>query len=83
MKAIQAFAISNGLRVVSITQRNNPWRYWVRGQVLLSNLTRIFVLVAEVPGGSLREVHVAFDPLAKRKGLQVLLEKSIRSTTNL
>jgi hypothetical protein len=77
VEAIETYAKSKNLRVVSVSQNNGRWRYWLRGRLLLSNLARTFIVVAESPDGARHEIHVAFDPWAFSKGLQVLQERQI------
>jgi hypothetical protein len=75
-EAMRAYAQSRGLRVVSIQQNNNYWRYWMRGRIRLSNMSRIFVLVAETPDGTQSEIHFGFDPSDESGQLQILQEKT-------
>ena len=77
LAAIDAFAASKALRVISVTENGNHWYYWLRGKLLLSNLARIFVVVGEAVDGSRRQIHVAFDPLSSSKELKVLLERAL------
>jgi len=73
---INALVASKSLRVISITENDNHWYYWLRGNLFISNLAHFFVVVAQAADGTRREIHVAFDPLAESKGLQVLLERA-------
>ena len=74
-ESIERFASSRSLRVVEISQNDNHWRYWLRGKFTLSNLARVFVLVAEDADGVRHEIHLAFDPLSGSKDPRVLQEK--------
>jgi hypothetical protein len=74
-EAIERFAESRDLRVVDMSRNDNHWRYWLRGKFTLSNLARVFVLVAEDRNGVRREIHLAFDPLNKSEDPKVLQEK--------
>jgi len=77
LEDIEAFAKSRNLRIISVDQNNGRWRYWLRGRLLVSNLARTFIVIAESPDGVRREIHVAFDPWGFSKGLQVLQERQI------
>jgi hypothetical protein len=76
-EAIEAFAKVRALRIVSVEQRYNPWPYWLRGRLLLSNMARIFVVTANSDEGGRRELHVAFDNWGTSGGIQVLREIAI------
>lgn len=69
--AIEDFAKAQGMNIVSVTQDNNHWRYWSKGH-LVSNLARMFVVVAQAPDGTRHEFHVAFDPWSGSKDMKVL-----------
>ena len=73
---IDTFVASQGLRVLSVTQTDNHLYYWLRGNLLLSNLARTFVVIAQASDGVRREIHIAFDPLRRPKGPRVLLERA-------
>ena len=73
-QAIKDFVADLGWRMVSVERNDNYWRYWIRGKSI-SNCSRIYVVVAEEPGGVEHEVHVAFDQWMRAGDLQVLLEK--------
>ena len=74
-EAIEVFAKARALHVISIEQRYNPWPYWLRGHLLISNLARIFVVTADSGEGGRRELHVVFDSLGKSGGsIHVLRE---------
>ena len=75
LAAIDGYATSHGLDVARISSGPSHWFYWLRGKLSLSNLASIYVVSASQPEGPPRQIHVAFDPLAKSKGMQVLLEK--------
>jgi hypothetical protein len=75
-EAIDAYAKSKDLKVESVKQTNSYWRYWLRGKIRLSNLSRTFVVTARAADGTEREIHVAFDPWRHSGELQVLQEKS-------
>jgi hypothetical protein len=75
LEAIEDYAKSRGMTVASIKQNNSYWRYWLRGRLLLSNLSRTFIVITNSPDGSRHEIHVAFDPWGSSKGLQVLEER--------
>ena len=77
LQEINAFVASRSLRAISINENDNHWYYWLRGNLFISNLAHFFVVVAQAADGTRREIHVAFDPLAKSKGLQVLLERAV------
>jgi hypothetical protein len=74
--AIEVYATSRGLRVVEVREGNNHWFYWLRGKFLLSNIASIYIINAEASNNAQLKIHVAFDPLATKSHLQVLLEKS-------
>jgi len=78
LAAITAFASSRNARVVSVTRHDDPWYYWLRGKLLISNLARFCVVVMESASGSRSEVHLAFDPWRRSEGMQVLLERPVR-----
>jgi hypothetical protein len=63
LTAIERYINSNNLRVVEITQNGNHWRYWLRGNLLLSNVARIYLVTAESSDGALSTIHMAFDPI--------------------
>ena len=73
--AIETFAASKGTKVISIKRNDNHWRYWLRGKLLLSNISRIFIVTVEASDGARREFHLAFDPLGSSGGLRVLEER--------
>ncbi len=74
--AIDEFMVARHWRTIAVTRDDHYWRYWIRGKLGLSNCARIYVIVAERPGGDRREVHVAFDPWPWGDGqLQVLAER--------
>jgi hypothetical protein len=68
---------SKGMRVVSVAHNVNPWYYWIRGKLLLSNAARIYVALAESQHGQRRTIHIAFDDslFGRTKDAQILLEK--------
>jgi len=78
LAAINTFAASRNVRIVSVTRHDDPWYYWLRGKLLVSNLARFCVVVTESAEGARSEVHVAFDPWSPSKGMQVLLERPMR-----
>ena len=78
LAAIEAIAASRSARIVSIARHDNPWYYWLRGKLLISNMARFCVVVIESSSGKRSEVHVAFDPWSRAKGMQVLLERPAR-----
>ena len=75
LATINGYAISHGLNVAHVSLGPSHWFYWLRGKLSLSNLASIYVVSASHPEGRPRQIHVAFDPLAKSKGMRVLLEK--------
>ncbi|SRR5260221_8172017 len=75
-EAIDAYARSRNLRVVKVANSSNHWRYWARGRLLLSNLSRVYIVTAESASGSPLEIHIAFDPLSGADKPKVLLEKA-------
>jgi len=77
-EAIEAFAKTRALRVISIEQRHNPWPYRLDGHLRLSNVARIFVVVTESDQKGFRELHVAFDSWWGASGdLQLLREVEV------
>ena len=74
---IRAIVESKGLRVVSIAHNVNPWYYWIRGKLLVSNVARIYVALAESQEGKRRTIHIAFDDglFGRTKDPQILIEK--------
>lgn len=75
-EAIDELMNARCLRLLTVTNENNYWRYWIRGRLLLSNCARIYVILAEDSTGKRREIHVAFDQWPPASGtLQVLLER--------
>jgi hypothetical protein len=76
--AIDALLATRGLRPVTVIRQDDYWLYWLRGHLSLSNCARIYVVLGEAPGGSRRELHVAFDtwPLGTVGG-DVLLEREV------
>jgi len=70
--AIEQYATSKNLRVVSVRQSFNYWRYWASGHLLLSNVSRIFIVTTESPEGTRSDIHVAFDPLRNSEGAKIL-----------
>src|SRR5262245_44366995 len=76
-RAIRAYAQSRNLQILEIVQSGNHWRYWLRGNLLLSNVARIFVVTVENPGGQRRKLHVAFDPIGGSRELKLLQEKPV------
>jgi hypothetical protein len=79
-EAIHELANARALRIISIEQRYNQWPYWLRGQLFLSNIARIFVVTVESKDGRSRELHVAIDNnWGAPDGIQVLHEIAIGS----
>jgi hypothetical protein len=78
LAAIEAFAASRSARIVSVARHDDPWYYWLRGKLLISNMARFCVVVIESSAGDRSEVHVAFDPWSRDKGMQVLFERPAR-----
>ena len=78
LAAIEAFAASRSARIVSVARHDDPWYYWLRGKLLISNMARFCVVTIEASSGERSEVHVAFDPWRPAKGMQVLLERPSR-----
>jgi hypothetical protein len=77
-EAINDLVAGRGLRTVSVSRDDAYWRYWLRGRLLLSNCARVYVVVAEAPGGARQEIHVAFDQWPPSTGgVQVLLERDL------
>jgi hypothetical protein len=75
--AIEAYAEAHSLRVISVRRFDNHWRYWLRGKLLLSNVARIFIVVAESAESGRRELHIAFDNWGKSGALEVLQDLPI------
>lgn len=76
--AINELVAGRGLQTLSVTRDDTYWRYWLRGRLLLSNCARVYVVVAEAPGGARQEIHVGFDQWPPATGgLQVLLERDL------
>jgi hypothetical protein len=78
LAAISALTTSRNVRIVSVTRHEDPWYYWLRGKLLISNMARFCVVVTESADGARSEIHVAFDPWSPSKGMQVLLERPVR-----
>jgi hypothetical protein len=77
-QAIQELADARALRIISIEQRHNQWPYWLRGHLLLSNISRIFVVAVESKEGASRELHLAIDNnWGAPRGVQVLRDIAI------
>jgi hypothetical protein len=76
VEVIDELLSSRGLNRIAVTKHNNYWRYWIRGKLTLSNCARLYIIEAEEPGGSRREIHIAFDdwPLGSGR-LQVLMDR--------
>lgn len=70
-EAIEAYARSNGFRVCEIGATGAHWRHWLRGNLLLSNISRTYLVSVEDSEGKRKDLHVAFDPLRGGE-LQVL-----------
>ncbi len=73
-QAIKEFIAARRWRMVSVDRNDNYWRYWIQGKGI-SNCSRIYIVVAEEPGGVQHEVHVAFDEWMHNSDLQILLDK--------
>jgi hypothetical protein len=78
LATIEAFAASRSARIVSVARHDDPWYYWLRGKLLISNMARFYIVMIESSSGEEFEGHVAFDPWRHAKGMQVLLERPAR-----
>ena len=77
-ESIRDFVASRGRQVVSITKHNNYCRYWLRGNIRLSNVARLYLVIAQSSDGSRHEIHTAIDQWPGASGkLQVLLERAV------
>ena|SRR5271166_1813628 len=79
---IESFATSRNMRVISVLPNDNHWYYWLRGNLHVSNLAHFYVVIAELPDGTQREIHVAFDSWAQSKGMKVLVDRKYSGTAN-
>jgi hypothetical protein len=68
LATIEAFAASRSARIVSVARHDDPWYYWLRGKLLISNMARFYIVMIESSSGEEFEGHVAFDPLAPCQG---------------
>ena len=62
LAAITEFVALKELKVLSVVQSHNHWKYWLRGNLGLSSFARIFVVTVESSSGERHVLHVAFDP---------------------
>jgi hypothetical protein len=78
LDAIETYARSRGLKISEIHAGADHWRYWLRGNFLLSNVARIYVIEAIAPDGKRMAIHAAIDPMNPGE-LKVLQESSLSS----
>lgn len=79
LAAIRDYAASRSLEIESVADHSNHWWYWLRGMLFLSNLSRVYILLAKSADGHHLEIHLAFDPLAEGKSPRAVLERANRA----
>lgn len=72
---INSFVTSISMKLTSISHGENPWYYWLRGKMNLSNIADFFILTGCNAVDVRREIHVAFDPIGRSKDLRVLIDR--------
>ena len=78
--AIRLFIDRHHLHLRDVKQTFNYWRYWSGGNLLLSNISRVFVVTAAREDGQVVEYHLAFDPLSQSAEPRLLKERVVKTS---